>query len=189
MSGAHGDHGGPPHDLVQGGPGVGQLRHVLHARQPVRLHHARDLGLDPAPHRGVVNHEEDGPLQRRLERLHARCEDVQDDLLQLTLGVLVKHLLQGARLPGPVHLDQVGVHQVPGVVGVERVAVILDDVADKLQHLIAVLLQIVEGRRGSGQVLENWDENHRPGQVEKAEALIKQMHEPLKLLVVVMEPC
>merc|ERR1711971_1462074 len=113
VCGSHGDNSGPPHDLVDGGPGVGQLSHVIHARKTVLIHHCPNLLLDPFPHLWIVNHEEDGPLQGRLQSLDTSGENVEDDLLELSLWVLVEHLLQVASLLGTLHLNEVRVHEVP----------------------------------------------------------------------------
>ena len=116
MSCAQGNHSGPPHHLVDGGPGVGQVRHVLHAGQAVRLHHPAQLSLHLGPHLRVVDHEEDGPLQGGLDGLHPGREDIQDDLLQLALGVDAVEDIKVTRLCSVLNRNQVGVDEVPGIV-------------------------------------------------------------------------
>lgn len=142
---SHRDHGRPPHDLVDGGPGVGELGHVIHARQTVPIHHGSNFFLDLSPHLRVVDHEEDRPLQGCLQSLNTSGEDIKDDLLELPLRVLVEHLVQVTGLLSALHLNEIVVHEVPGGVSVDGVPMVLDDVADKLQHLVTIFLQVIQG--------------------------------------------
>ena len=189
MSCAQGNHSGPPHHLVDGGPGVGQVGHVLHAGQAVRLHHPAQLSLDLGPHLRVVDHEEDGPLQGGLDGLHPSREDIQDDLFQLALGVNTVEDIKVTRLCSVLNLNQVGVDEVPGIVCVQGGPVLLDDELDKLQHLLPVLLQRLQSVVCTWEVFQHREEDHVASLVEQSEAFVKEMHEPLELLVVMFESC
>ena len=189
VSCAQGNHGGPPHHLVDGGPGVGQVGHVLHTGQSVRLHNPAQLGLYLGPHLGLVDHEEDGPLQGRLDGLHPGREDIQDDLLQLALGVDAVEDIKITGFGSFLDLDQVGVDEVPGIVCVQGGPVLLDDELDKLQHLLTVVLQRLQSVVCTWEVFQHREEDHVAGLVEQSEALVEEMHEPLELLVVMFESC
>ena len=81
VDGAHGDNAGSPLHLVDGGARVGQVRHVRHARQPVRADNLAKLGAHLLRHLGVVQHVQDRPLDRRLQSLDTGREDVEDVVL------------------------------------------------------------------------------------------------------------
>ena len=72
MGGAHGNDRRPTHDLVHGGLGVDQLIHVFDFGKPVGPDLSIQLVLNLLHDLGVVEHVDNGPEQRRLERFHSR---------------------------------------------------------------------------------------------------------------------
>jgi len=194
VGGSHGDDGRPTHDLVQGGSRVRQLVHVVEGGKSVSADDGVELLLDLPLDVGIVQHVDDGPQQRRLERLDAGGEEIENDLLELGFGVepvedvlVVDAVLVLATLGG-VHLEKVGVHQVAGVFGVQGLAVLGDDAADELEHFFAVGPELLASVGDARQVFQEGQEDHGAGEGEEPEPFVKELHESLELRVLVVEP-
>ena len=115
VGGAHGHNRRAPHDLIEGGFGVGQFALVFHLRKVVDANHRVQFGLDFAEDFRVTQHVDHRPEEGGLEGLHAGREQVKDYLLKLL------HRLPGLEQPlvhfrvFVVHLDQVVLNQVSGI--------------------------------------------------------------------------
>ena len=156
VDGSHGNNAGSPLHLVDGGPRVWQIGHVRHARQPVRAHNLAKLVAHLLCHLGVVQHVQDRPLDRRLQSLDTGREDVEEDLLQLGLRVhAVEGGIQLAVIGRIFDLEKVGVHQVPWHGRVQITLAVIDDELNKLEHLLPVAVELVDGVADPRKILHD----------------------------------
>lgn len=138
MCGAEGDDTGYPKDLQDDALCVGEELSVAEGGESVPSHHLIQLLLNQLGYSGVPQHVHHTPLQSGLDGLHAGSEEVSDHLLDLAVRVLAsEHLTSlGSAL---LDLQDVGVHQVADVGGIERLPVVVHRLLEELCHFTAVL--------------------------------------------------
>lgn len=188
VRGAQRDDAGPPQNLEERALRVGQVRQVLELGKTSSAHDLVQLLADLTRHLGVVQHEHHGPLQGRLDGLHASGEEVADDLLHLAVVVLaLEQLVAALLLFGVLDLEQVRVDQVADVAAVEGLAVTVHGLLEEAAHLLAVLHQLLARPLQAGDELENGQEVDPVESAEEAEAFLDQVHEAFEARVVVLE--
>ena len=77
MSDSHGYGGGPAHGLVDDGPGVRQLGHVVEGGEAGGTQDALQLLLHACLHLRIADRVDQGPQQRVLHGFEAGAEEVQ----------------------------------------------------------------------------------------------------------------